>query len=284
MGTWGGGNFDDDTAAAHLHALMSGLVKEVSTAMADPGDIQPDEYWGCAVPCNIEILNLIARQRWSGTNIPKPAIVEQWKRDYLAVWDQHIDLLEPTPKHKIDRRAVLVKTFDELFRHALWNDNDHDDIVARLGTPSDAFEREVLARALVDKAIVLSRGGQREEAIAICEDVVARFGNASELALREKVALAFSWKAHSLAALGRIEEAIAIYDDVAARFGAASEPGLVERAAMAMFDKAWRLKEAGRVEEAAAAYRALIDRFGAVEHAQTRHIVKRSEEFLAVLK
>jgi len=57
--------------------------------------------------------------------------------------------------------------------------------------------------------------------------------------------------------------------------------GLVK---MARFDKAWRFKEAGRVEEAAAAYRALIDRFGAVEHAQTRHIVKRSEELLAVLK
>jgi tetratricopeptide (TPR) repeat protein len=284
MGTWGDGNFDDDTAADHLHTLMGGLVKEVSTAMAHPGDIEPDEYWGCAVPCNIEILNLIARQRWSDTNIPKAAIVEQWKRDYLAVWDERIDLLEPTPKHKVARRAVLVKTFDELFRHALWNDNDHDDIVARLGTPSDPFEREVLARALVDKAITLSRSGQREEAIAICEDVVARFGSASEPALRERVALAFSWKAHSLAALGRIEEAIAIYDDVAARFGAASEPGLVERAAMAMFDKAWRLQEAGRVEEAAAAYRALIDRFGAVEHAQTRHIVKRSEELLAVLK
>jgi tetratricopeptide (TPR) repeat protein len=199
------------------------------------------EYWGCAVPCNIEILNLIARQRWSGTNIPKPAIVEQWKRGYPAVWDEHINLLEPTPKHKIDRQAVLVKTFDELLRHALWNDNDHDDIVARLGTPSDPFERELLARALVGKAIALSRGGQREEAIAICEDVVARFGNASE-------------------------------------------PGLVERAAMAIFDKASTLKEAGRVEEAAAAYRALIGRFGAPEHAEARHIVKRSERLLAALK
>jgi hypothetical protein len=156
----------------------------------------------------------------------------------LAVWDEHIDLLEPTPKHKIDRRAVLVKTFDELLRHALWNDNDHDDIVARLGTPSDPFERELLARALVGKAIALSRGGQREEAIAICEDVVARFGNASE-------------------------------------------PGLVERVAMAIFDKASTLKEAGLVEEAAAAYSALI---GAPEHAEARHIVKRSEKLLAALK
>ncbi len=91
-------------------------------------------------------------------------------------------------------------------------------------------------------------------------------------------------KAHSLAALGRIEEAIAIYDDVAVRFGAASEPGLVERAALAIFDKASTLKEAGRVEEAAAAYRALIGRFGAAEHAEARHIVKRSEKLLAVLK
>ena len=100
MGTWGDGNFDNDTAADHLDALMGGLVKEVSPAMANPGDIEPDEYWGCAVPCNIEILNLIARQRWCGANIPEPAIVEQWKRDYLAVWDERIDLLEPKPKHR----------------------------------------------------------------------------------------------------------------------------------------------------------------------------------------
>src|ERR1700737_434872 len=180
MGTWGDGNFDDDTAAGHLHALMGGLVKEVSTAIGDPGDIQPDEYWGGAVPCNIEILNLIARQRWSGTNIPKPAIVEQWKRDSLAVWDQHIDPLEPTPKHKIDRRAVLVKTFDELFRHALWNDNDHDDIVARLGTASELALREKVALAFSWKAHSLAALGRIEEAIAIYDDVAARFGAASE--------------------------------------------------------------------------------------------------------
>jgi len=59
---------------------------------------------------------------------------------------------------------------------------------------------------------------------------------------------------------------------------------LVERAASAIFDKASTLKEAGRVEEAAAAYRALIGRFGAAEHAEARHIVKRSEKLLAVLK
>jgi hypothetical protein len=63
MGTWGHGNFDDDTPAEHLWALTDQLVKEVSTAMADPKKIEPDEYWGCAVPSNVEILNVIARQK-----------------------------------------------------------------------------------------------------------------------------------------------------------------------------------------------------------------------------
>jgi tetratricopeptide (TPR) repeat protein len=284
MGTWGEGNFDGDTSTEHLYALMDRLVAEVTTAMANPQDIEPDEYWGCAIPCNIEILNVIARQRWSGTNIPKPAIVEQWKRDYLSVWDGHIDELEPAPEHKTKRREVLVKTFDELLTHALWYDNDCDDVIARLGAPSDPLEREVLARALVDKAITLNWGGQREEAIAICEQVVAQFGSASEPALDKQVALALSWKAHAFAALGRIEEAIAIYDDVAARFGTGSGTELIKGAATAIFDKGRTLEKAGQIEAAAAAYRDVMARFGATEDAAVKHIVKRSQELLDALK
>jgi hypothetical protein len=64
---------------------------------------------------------------------------------------------------------------------------------------------------------------------------------------------------------------------------------LVERAAMAIFDKAWRLIRPGDLRKLAGSKKrplpiALTGRFGAVEHAQTRHIVKRSEELLAVLK
>jgi hypothetical protein len=56
MGTWGHGNFDDDTAADHLSDLTGKLLGDIQKAMeGDPVEIEPDEYWGVAVPCNLEL-------------------------------------------------------------------------------------------------------------------------------------------------------------------------------------------------------------------------------------
>jgi hypothetical protein len=284
MGIWGYGNFDDDTSADYLESLMAQLVKDVNTAMANPREIEPDEYWGCAVPCSIEILNLLARQKWIGTIVPSVAVAEQWKREFLAVWDGSIDQLEPAPEYKKGRREALTKTFDELVKHALVHEKDPDEVVVRLQNPADAFEREVFTRALVGKAMTMSRGGRHEDAIAICDDVVARFGSAPELEVCDSVALALCWKAHSLAALGRLEAAISTYDAVVSRFGDAAEPRLARRAATACFDKAHRFKEAHRLEDAATAYREVISRFGAIEDAGVRHLVERSRQLLDDLK
>ncbi|WP_430332977.1 hypothetical protein [Rhodococcus sp. ACT016] len=35
-----------------------------------------------------------------------------WRDRYLRVWDGYIDELEPNDDYKIDRRAVLVGTFE----------------------------------------------------------------------------------------------------------------------------------------------------------------------------
>jgi hypothetical protein len=118
MGTWSYGNFDDDTSADHLSIMTGRLVEEITKAMAEPHTLEPDEYWGCAVPCNIEILNLFARQGWVGLVLPKPAVAAQWRTTYLAVWDGAIDQLAPESDYKAKRRAVLVRTFDELLEHA----------------------------------------------------------------------------------------------------------------------------------------------------------------------
>lgn len=115
MGTWGSGNFDSDTAADHLSILTARLVREVEDAMAgDPVELEPDEYWGVVVPCNLEILQVLANQRWVGVELPKAATVQAWKSTYLAVWDANIDELEPTPEHKTQRRTALERTFDQL--------------------------------------------------------------------------------------------------------------------------------------------------------------------------
>lgn len=115
MGTWGSGNFDSDTAADHLSVVTDRLIDEVAEAMSgDPAEIEPDEYWGVAVPCNLELLHLLAQQNHAGAGLPDPVTIAGWKDAYLAVWDRTIDELEPAAEDRERRRAVLVRTFDQL--------------------------------------------------------------------------------------------------------------------------------------------------------------------------
>ncbi|MGW0577847.1 DUF4259 domain-containing protein [Streptomyces sp. NPDC002920] len=115
MGDWGTGNFENDTAADHLSILTDRLVTEVADAMAgDPVEIEPDEYWGVAVPANLELLSLLARQGYVGASLPEAEMVEGWKKTYMAVWESCIDDLMPSSGYKDKRRTVLIRTFDEL--------------------------------------------------------------------------------------------------------------------------------------------------------------------------
>ena len=115
MGSWGKGNFDSDTAADHLGRVTGRLIAEVAKAMSgDLVEIEPDEYWGVAVPCNLELLCLLAEQPYVGVELPPVETIADWKQRYLAVWDETIDGLEPTPDYREQRRAVLVNTFDRL--------------------------------------------------------------------------------------------------------------------------------------------------------------------------
>jgi hypothetical protein len=115
MGTWGPGNFDNDTAADHLSIITARLRDEIAEAMTESDEaLEPDEFWGVAVPCNVELLALIAEQRWVGVVLPDAATVAAWKQRYLAIWEANIDGLGPTPAHRRDRHATLVATFDRL--------------------------------------------------------------------------------------------------------------------------------------------------------------------------
>ncbi|MEE6262982.1 DUF4259 domain-containing protein [Plantactinospora sonchi] len=115
MGAWGNRNFDNDTAADHLSMITGRLLKEITEAMSgDPEEIEPDEYWGVAVPCNVELLYRLAELSYVGVMLPTPEVATGWKRQYLAVWDETIDELVSSAEHRAARRAVLVETFDRL--------------------------------------------------------------------------------------------------------------------------------------------------------------------------
>ncbi|MFE6779577.1 DUF4259 domain-containing protein [Streptomyces sp. NPDC057702] len=115
MGTWGSGNFDSDTAADHLADVIGRLVAEVADAMSgDPVELEADEYWGNAVPCHLELLYALARAGYATHHLPEPGVIASWKADFLAIWERTIDDLEPSAEFREERRAVLVRTFDQL--------------------------------------------------------------------------------------------------------------------------------------------------------------------------
>ncbi|MFI6651251.1 DUF4259 domain-containing protein [Streptomyces sp. NPDC050529] len=115
MGTWGAGNYDSDTAADHLGDLVGRLVAEVTEAMAgDPVELEPDEYGGVTVPCNLELLLVLDRQGWVGVTLPPPELIRSWQKTFLAVWEATIDGLEPDAAYKDERRKVLNETFEHL--------------------------------------------------------------------------------------------------------------------------------------------------------------------------
>ncbi|MFF2351838.1 DUF4259 domain-containing protein [Kitasatospora sp. NPDC058115] len=115
MGTWGSGNFESDTALDHLSAVVGRLVAEVAEAMAgDPVELEADEYWGVAVPCNLELLHTLVRAGYGAQDLPDAGVIAQWKSAFMAAWERSIDDLEPSPAFKEERRAVLGRTFDRL--------------------------------------------------------------------------------------------------------------------------------------------------------------------------
>jgi len=125
MGTWGAGNFENDTAAEHLIRLCTPLVEQIRNAVAQPELMEPDEYDSGVMMANVEILAVLAANigRTEKSTIggmifpfPSPSVkeVKQWKREYLKVWDKYIDKLEPQGDHKSRRRRVIIETFDRL--------------------------------------------------------------------------------------------------------------------------------------------------------------------------
>ncbi len=114
MGTWDSGNFDNDTAADHLSAIIAELIDDIRKAIENPVELEADEYWGNAVPCNVELLALIGKQHYAGFHLPGSEEVIKWKEIFMDAWLSSIDDLEPEEGYKKERIKVLNETFDGL--------------------------------------------------------------------------------------------------------------------------------------------------------------------------
>ena len=115
MGTWGPGNFDDDTVADGLSEITDDLIAKIAESFADEDDdteLQPDEWGGSMVPAWLELLTDIGSAGRVGATFPPRATLEAWRDRYIRVWDDYIDELEPDEDYRKDRRQVILSTFD----------------------------------------------------------------------------------------------------------------------------------------------------------------------------
>jgi Domain of unknown function (DUF4259) len=118
MGTWGSGNFQSDTALDHLGTVVQPLFTQISQAFKNKVSLEPDEYDGTAALCNMDILVAIAyglgsqKSPFFISKFPQVKTIESWQKIYLEVWDETIDGLDPDEDYKLERRDVIVKTFE----------------------------------------------------------------------------------------------------------------------------------------------------------------------------
>jgi len=133
-----------------------------------------------------------------------------------------------------------------------------DELLTCFADSREPALRELVAGALVDKAITLRMMDDNEAAISTYDETLARFADANEPELRNQVARALANKANTLGQMGDNTAAIAAYDEILTRFADADELELRKRVARALVSKAQML---GQMRENGGAIAACDDVF-----------------------
>jgi len=115
MGTWAAGNFSNDGSLDYVGQLIDQLTDTVVRCFTD-GNADLDEGGESELMPSVAIIKVLSEQ--CGAAPPKPDVIEGWHSKYLAIYDEHIDDLDPNPEYKVERRKVIDETFVELIKLA----------------------------------------------------------------------------------------------------------------------------------------------------------------------
>ena|SRR5579872_5759533 len=126
MGTWGAGNFDSDAALDYIGEVTGAIEARIEACLADEDASALDEDGEGVLMPSVALLSVLHEHCKAGP--PKPEAVLRWKRQYLAIFDDQIDDLDPVPGYKEERRAVIEGTFDRLAAQAadFWRDSESE--------------------------------------------------------------------------------------------------------------------------------------------------------------
>ena len=112
MGTWGSGNFANDSAQNYMNDFEDQLVQQIEDILADEERYALEEEGEGVLMPTVEILSVLHEHRFIG--LPERETILRWKEQYLAAFDDQIDGFEPKAGYKESRRAVIEATFLKL--------------------------------------------------------------------------------------------------------------------------------------------------------------------------
>lgn len=116
MGTWGVGNFESDGALDYMGETIDAFVARIEECLEDEERSRLDEDGESVIVSTVAILSVLYEH--CRAPAPEPDVVEQWKEQYLAIFDDQIDGLDPAEGYKEERREVIEETFDKLIGQA----------------------------------------------------------------------------------------------------------------------------------------------------------------------
>ena len=111
MGTWGPGNFENDSALDMVGDVLEVATTEIAAFRAS--DRVGIEDLDLVVAC---IAIHLALHEHCGASAPDADVARAVHEKVLRIFDDKIDLLKPKPEHKAARRAVLGETLDAYVR------------------------------------------------------------------------------------------------------------------------------------------------------------------------
>jgi hypothetical protein len=114
MGTWGAGNWDSDAALDFLGTEMDRHVRAITDILADRERFSLDEDAEGELMPRIAILTVLCEQ--CRGSLKRSVDLVAWKAQYLEMYDDQIDDLQPREGYRQQRRAVIEATFDTLIR------------------------------------------------------------------------------------------------------------------------------------------------------------------------
>lgn len=118
MGAWGTGNFDNDSACDYLDSIKFQLIRVIEDCFPSEDDTDLLDECGDELMASVEILTLLTEHYYGHNPHVEASEARNWKERFLRIYDEQIDDYEPDPEYKIERRTVIVDTFDKLEQQA----------------------------------------------------------------------------------------------------------------------------------------------------------------------